>query len=290
MPKRITLITAVVFLGGAAGISPLTQVNAQNFANTVVEEQKTNQLKTSDEKTPTEELKAKSPKHMDEDTQKIGDALKRVAEDKVAETASISLLETSSKYTLGENDVIEIKVMRHPEVSGQYQINQEGKIQYEFIGDIKISGTTKDEAAKIVSERLSEYVISPEVSVKIVGYNSKVVYVVGEVGVPGKIYMRGDTITVREALVQAGLPQLSGVTRKSRLITPSEKGKGDVRRVDVYALLYEGDLTQNFTMKPGDVIFIPATFLTKAMRAIQPVASPVSTAVGTGRTVATPFP
>ena len=100
--------------------------------------------------------------------------------------------------------------------------------------------------------------------------------------------MRGDTISVREALMQAGLPQLSGVTRKSRLITPSEKGKGDVKRVDVYALLYEGDLRQNFVMKPGDVIYIPATFLTKVMRALQPVTAPVGNAVGTARTVYTP--
>ena len=34
--------------------------------------------------------------------------------------------EGSSKYTLGENDVIEVDVMRHPEVSGQYMINSEG--------------------------------------------------------------------------------------------------------------------------------------------------------------------
>ena len=83
---------------------------------------------------------------------------------------------------------------------------------------------TKEEAEKLLADKLSEYIIAPEVSIKIIGYNSKVVYVVGEVGAPGKIFMRGDTITVREALMQAGLPQLTGVTRKSRLITPSESG------------------------------------------------------------------
>lgn len=222
-------------------------------------------------------------------TDQIDDALKRVAAEENSDLPADPEAQLASQYTLGATDEIEIKVMRHPEVSGKYEINQEGKIQYEFIGDVKISGLTKEDAEKMVAEKLAEYIISPEVSIKITGYNSKVVYVVGEVGRPGKIFMRGDTISIREALMAAGLPELTGVTRKSRLITPSDKGKGAVKTVDVYALLYEGDLTQNYTMKPGDVIFIPATFLTKAMRAIQPVAAPIGTAAGTGRTVTTGY-
>jgi len=197
--------------------------------------------------------------------------------------------EEISRYTLGPADVIQVSVLRHPEVSGNYVINHEGKIQYEFVGDIEISGLTKDEAAEAISERLSEYIVSPETSVKITGYNSKVVYVVGEVYRPGKIFMRGDTITIREALVQAGLPALTGKTRKSRLITPDETGKVKKKYVDVYALIYEGDLRENYVMKPGDVVYIPPTFLTKAMRAIQPVAAPIGAAAGTGRTVTTGF-
>ena len=247
---------------------------AQNFAN------------WSPDDVPQEE-----PAKLRTEDEKINDVLNRVAAEESGEAIEEMLpgQEGSSRYTLGATDVIKVTVMRHPEVSGEYFINQEGKIQYEFVGDIKVAGMTKDESAKLIAEKLSEYIISPEVSVKITGYNSKVVYVVGEVGRPGKIYMRGDTITIREALMQAGLPQLTGVTRKSRLITPSESGKADIKKVDVYALLYEGDLRENLEMKPGDVIYIPATFLTKAMRAIQPVAAPIGTAAGTGRAVTTGF-
>ncbi|HOY08823.1 MAG TPA: polysaccharide biosynthesis/export family protein [Candidatus Omnitrophota bacterium] len=236
-----------------------------------------------------------APSKLTSEEEKINDVLNRVAAEGIADDSVEAVEEMlpgqegSSRYTLGPTDVIQVSVMRHPEVSGDYFINQEGKIQYEFVGDIQITGKTKDEAAKLIAEKLSEYIISPEVSVKITGYNSKVVYVVGEVGRPGKIFMRGDTISIREALMQAGLPQLTGVTRKSRLITPSESGKADIRKVDVYALLYEGDLRENLEMKPGDVIYIPATFLTKAMRAIQPVAAPIGTAASTGRTVTTGF-
>jgi len=184
----------------------------------------------------------------------------------------------SSNYTLGKEDVIEISVLRHFEVSGEYVINNEGKIQYEFIGDIKIEGLKKDEVKTLLTERLSEYIISPDVTVIITGYYSKIVYVVGEVGRPGKVYMRGDTITVREALVQAGLPLLTGKLTQSRLITPSNTGKAERKTVNIHKLLYEGDLRENLVMQPGDTLYVPPTFMAKALRVIQPVTAPISAA------------
>ena len=194
-----------------------------------------------------------------------------------------------SKYTIGKSDVINIMVMRHPEVSGDFMINNEGKIQYEFVGDLYVEGMTKEELKNVLQSKLSEFIISPELTVKIVGYNSKIVYVIGEVGRPGKIFMRGDTITVREALVQAGLPLLSAKTTKSQLITPSEDGKPLRKRVNIHKLLYEGDLRENLVMKPGDTLYVPPTVMAKAMRILQPVAQPVGTASGLGRTVTTGF-
>jgi len=45
-----------------------------------------------------------------------------------------------TKYTLGPDDKIEIAIQRHPEFSGVYPVNLEGKIQYKFVGDIEVSG------------------------------------------------------------------------------------------------------------------------------------------------------
>ena len=186
-----------------------------------------------------------------------------------------------SHYTLGKEDVIEIRVMRHPEVSGEYIINKEGNIQYEFVGDVKVDGMKKNQVKTLLVKLLEEYIISPVVTVKIIGYNSKIVYVVGEVGRPGKIFMRGDTITVREALVLAGLPRLSAKAAKCHLITPSADGKPEDKNVNVHKLLYEGDLRENLIMKPGDTLYIPPTFLAKTMRVIQPITQPINEVGGT---------
>ena len=196
---------------------------------------------------------------------------------------------SNSTYTLGADDVIEIAVMRHPEVSGQYIINSEGNIQYEFIGDVSVAGLTKDQVKDSVTQKISEYIISPEVTVKIIGYNSKIIYVVGEVGSPGKIFMRGDTMTVHEALMLSGLPLLTAAGKRSFVITPAEDGNAVQRKVDVEALLYQGDLRENLVMKPGDTLYVPPTFLSKTMRAISPITQPISAAAGAGRSVTTGF-
>ncbi len=180
------------------------------------------------------------------------------------------------RYTLGPDDVVEITVMRHPEFSGVYPINLEGKIQYKFIGDIDVSGLTKKKLEAKIKNIISRFVINPEVNVTILEYKSKVIYVVGEVGRPGKYYMRADSIPVREAVVAAGLPTLAAAMRRCRLITPAEDGKAKIRNVDLYALLYGGNLKQNIQMHPGDVLYVPATIMAKVVRVINPVTAPIS--------------
>jgi len=183
-----------------------------------------------------------------------------------------------TRYTLGPDDVIEIVVRRHPEFTDKFVINSEGKIQYKFVGDIEIEGMTKTEVKELITKILAKYIITPEVDVSILEYRSKVIYVIGEVGRPGKYYMKADTISMREAVVQAGLPTLSAAMRRTTLIRPDKSGKPKQATVDLYALLYEGKLDLDREMQPGDVVVVPATLFAKIFRVISPVASTVSSA------------
>jgi len=187
----------------------------------------------------------------------------------------------ASKYTLGPNDVIEIDVRRHSEFSGKYTVTAEGKIEYKFIADVFVEGLTKLQLQERLTTILSEYIIAPEVNVQILQYLSKVYYVIGEVNRPGKFFMKGNSINVREAIIQAGLPSQSASTRKCPLITPDENSKDNMVYVNVNDLLYKGDLKWNLEMKPGDVLYIPATFIAKVLRFIRPVTDTVSSAAGT---------
>lgn len=180
-----------------------------------------------------------------------------------------------SHYTLGSQDVIQIDVQRHPEFSGVFPVNMEGRIQLNFAGDIDVTGLTKQELGLKIKNAISNYVVNPSVTVTIMDYKSKAIYVVGEVGQPGKYFMNAETIPIREALVQAGLPTLSAAMRRCRLITPDKTGKAKIKEVDVYSLLYGGDLTKNLDMHAGDVLYVPATVMAKIVQVINPVTSAV---------------
>jgi polysaccharide export outer membrane protein len=182
------------------------------------------------------------------------------------------------KYTLGPDDVIQIDVRRHPEFTGEYVINSEGKIQYKFVGDIPISGLTKEEAKEKLKTILSKFIIEPDVEIIISQYRSKVIFIVGEVGAPGKYYMRADSISVRDAVVQAGLPTLAAAMRRTKLIRPAKDGKPKQENIDLYKLVYEGKLVLDREMLPGDVLYVPATMFAKIGRIISPVAAPISPA------------
>ena len=199
----------------------------------------------------------------------------------VVATVGVGTMEEPVKYTLGPEDVIMIDVRRHPEFSGTYGINSEGKIQYKYVGDIHISGLTKTELKQKLTQVLSAYIVDPIVEITIAEYRSKVFYVIGEVGRPGKFYMMADEIPVREAVVQAGLPLLSGALKKAKLITPDASGRPVTKRINIDTVLYKGNLKGNLLMHPGDVLYVPPTFLTKVMRVIAPVAQPVGTVAST---------
>jgi polysaccharide export outer membrane protein len=201
-------------------------------------------------------------------------------------TQDVALL-AETQYTLGPDDVIEILVLRHPEFSGTFPINKEGKIQYKFVGDMEVNGLTKHQLEEKVIQAISTYVISPEVNVTITEYRSKVFYVLGEVGSPGKYYMRAEKLPVRDAVFQAGLPTHAAAMRKSRIISPDEEGKARVRKVDLYSLLYAGDLRKDIDLFPGDVLYVPSTIMAKVIRVINPVASTLGVASSGPENIAT---
>ena len=98
--------------------------------------------------------------------------------------------------------------------------------------------------------------------------------------------MNGDSITVRDALLEAGLLLTTAAPKKAKIITPETDGDGaHVLKVNVHALLYEGDLSQNYILEPEDTLFIPPTKMAKLMRVIRPVADPIGMVAGTGRSV-----
>ena len=146
---------------------------------------------------------------------------------------------------------------------------------------------TKQQLEDKIKEVLTKYLVAPEVSVTILEYGSKVFYILGEVASPGQFIMKSEGIALRDAIHLAGLPTINASLRKCRLVTPTNNGKQKIQSVDLYALLYYGDLRQNIIIKPGDIFYVPTTLVSKAIRIMSPIttlvglsASPIESAAG----------
>ena len=183
-------------------------------------------------------------------------------------------------YTLGRDDIIRIDVRNQPEFSGDFQIGFDGRIQYNYVGDIPLTGLTKYEVQQVIEKLLERYIRVPVVNVLILGYNSKVVYVIGEVGRPGKFIMRGDAIKLREAILAAGLPTHDAALSRVHVIKP-DLYKPRVRVVNMKRILYKGQLKDDVDLYPGEIVVVPSTVLAKINDFLGSLLNPASRAAST---------
>lgn len=180
----------------------------------------------------------------------------------------------AAAYTLGNGDVLQIIVRNQPDFSGQFVIGPDGRIQYTFVGDIDAGGLTKQQLKERLIKELERFVKVPEISIAIVSYNSKIVYVLGEVARPGKYPMKGDVISLRDAIVEAGLPTREAALRRVYIIKIDAE-KVIPKKVDLFALLYRGKMRYNFNLVPGDIVVVPSTVPSEINRAMNTLLQPV---------------
>jgi polysaccharide export outer membrane protein len=163
-------------------------------------------------------------------------------------------------YILGVDDVVKIITENHPEWSGDYVVDPNGKINIPSLGAVNAYGMVKEQLAKALSVEMEKYINSPSVKVMISKYASEAVYVLGEVNRPGRYSTDGKKLTLRDVIVNAGLPTKNAAISRTFIIAAS---KNSPRRhvVNLDRVLNHGDLKMNIEIKPGDVVYVPETIL-----------------------------
>jgi len=100
------------------------------------------------------------------------------------------------------------------------------------------------------------------------------VLVVGEVKDPRIDPIKG-RLTVIDAIVEAG-----GYTRdavlKSVIVIRGELGSQEGIRINVKEILKKADLSQNIELQPGDIVYVPTTFIVHIERFIRVFAYPLT--------------
>lgn len=100
------------------------------------------------------------------------------------------------------------------------------------------------------------------------------VYVLGEVKSPKVINIKGK-LRLMDAITQAGGYTRDAVTR-SIIVVRGELGSQKGIRVNLKRILKKGDIGQNIELKPGDIVYVPKSFVVDIERFLRDLAIPLA--------------
>lgn len=191
-------------------------------------------------------------------------------------------------YYVGVQDVLLVTVWNHPEinnpggsvnaaVSGRV-INEDGTFFFPYAGKVDAKGKTVQQIRDELTKRLSRVLVDPQVDVSVLQYRSKRAFILGQVEKPGIIPLTGIPLTVADLITSAGGLKTDADLRRVSLVRPGSAAQ----TLDLYALYYEGDLSQNMLLRPGDVVTVPENRYNKIF-VLGEVGKPQSFALPGGR-------
>lgn len=173
-------------------------------------------------------------------------------------------------YLIGNGDLLSILVWDHPELNiaasgaqalsssgaqspAAFVVDQQGMVQFPFVGAIKVAGLTELEARNLLAEKLIKSIKRPDVTLRVLAYRSKKIYVDGEVKAPGN-----------QVIDDVPMTLLEGVTRAGGFLPTSDQSQIVVSRAGVnYAvnlplLVKQGVDLSHLMLAPNDVVRVPS--------------------------------
>jgi polysaccharide export outer membrane protein len=165
-----------------------------------------------------------------------------------------AVIDTSRDYRIGPEDVLDILVWKQENLSRTVPVRPDGKVSIPLVNDIMAAGLTPTELRQQLTERLTEYVPSPEVSVIVKEVHSVKVAVLGAVKMPGHYEVKSPA-TVLELIARAqGLTEFAD---RNKIVVIRQNGSTTSRVPFNYKKVSDGSEQENFFVKPGDIIVVP---------------------------------
>lgn len=159
---------------------------------------------------------------------------------------AVFTVQAADDYRLGSGDTIKISVFGQQDLSIETLLNDSGKVDYPFLGQLQATGKTLAEfQQKIYTGLKGDYLINPNVSVTIVKYRP--FFIDGEVEDPGG-YPFQPGLTINKAAALAG-----GYTERASLtkIFIIRSNDDQQKSVSVHA---------NAKVQPGDIVTIKQSY------------------------------
>jgi polysaccharide export outer membrane protein len=166
-----------------------------------------------------------------------------------------SSVDLAKEYLIGPEDLLDVLVWKNcPDLCRTVPVRPDGKVSLPLVNDIQAAGLSPADLRTQLTERLSEYVQSPEVSVIVREVHSVKVSVVGAVKMPGHYEVKSPA-TVLDLIARAqGLNEFAS---KDKIVVLRQTGETTTRLPFNYRKVADGHEQENFFVRAGDIIVVP---------------------------------
>ncbi len=185
--------------------------------------------------------------------------------------AQAQALEQEDAYILGPGDALSLRFLAATELSGPFNLLSDGTASLPLLGNVRLMGLTLSQAGQWLETLYKRQLLRPELQLSIVTPRPLRIALIGQVTRPGLYTLTPAEASQTDVAVSiAGLPTLVDAIQKAGGITaeadlrnvmlqrrlPGEAGAYKRTRLNLLALILEGDQQQNPLLFDGDTIKI----------------------------------
>lgn len=174
----------------------------------------------------------------------------------------LSNVAAAGDYIMTPGDQLQIYVVGHPDLSStrsnndsSYTVRPDGKMNFPLVGEIDTTGLTVPEFTTILTNKLSEYIINPNITVNVAKLGTTRVFVMGEVSKQGS-YELTKGHTVMDALSAAGGFNQKTAKKGIYLVRNGVREADQVQKINILDYMRKGDASQNVVLNEGDCLYL----------------------------------
>jgi polysaccharide export outer membrane protein len=207
---------------------------------------------------------------------------------KEAQKAILQRLRKVLKKEVGDTVRVSVELAQSRamvQVRGQHLVRPDGTVGLGTYGSVHVAGLTIAEAKQAIEEHLSQFLLEPEISLDVAGYNSKVYYVITDGAGSGQLVIRLP-ITGNETVLDA-IGQINGLgtVASPKHIwlarpTPADEDSEQILPVDWIAITKRGKTATNYQVLPGDRIYVDSQSIVKVDNIVAKVLAPIERIFG----------
>ena len=193
---------------------------------------------------------------------------------------TFSGIAAAEEYIMTPGDQLQIYVLDHPDLSStranndsSYVVRPDGKLEFPLIGTVDTTGKTVSRFTDELTQRLSEYIINPNITVNVAKLGTTRVFVLGEVKNPGMHELqKGHRLL--DALGAAG--SFTEKAAKKNVFLIRDGREETMTKLNLNKFLYSGDMSQNVLLQEGDCIYLTGNHKLNFLKDIMPFISGAS--------------